>query len=146
MRNIRLVMFPSFPRIRLLSFTSRKIKSILTINHAQQLVRQTVLWEWIVPVNRGVVMMHPQTSDSDESLRESILAIFAADNRTAQMDIRVGVLNGIVHLAGKVACLSERATVEELASQVSGVRGVVNRIEAPGAPSPARTINLELPK
>jgi osmotically-inducible protein OsmY len=103
---------------------------------------------WIVQVDHGVVMMQPQTSGSDESLRESILAIFTADHHAAQMDIRIGVLNGIVHLAGKVASLTERATVEELASRVSGVRGVVNRIEAPGAPSPARTINLdlELPK
>jgi osmotically-inducible protein OsmY len=97
-------------------------------------------------MDHGAVMMKPHPAGSDESLRESLLAIFAADHHTAQMDIRVGVLSGIVHLAGKVASLSDRARVEELASQVSGVRGVVNRIEAPGAPSPTRTVNLELPK
>jgi osmotically-inducible protein OsmY len=58
--------------------------------------------------------------------------------------LRVGVLNGIVHLAGAVDSLPDRAAAEELASQAAGVRGVVNRIETPGAPSPAREINLEL--
>ena len=59
-------------------------------------------------------------------------------------NLRVGVLNGIVHLAGVVDSLPERGAAEELAGQVPGVRGVVNRIEAPGAPSPAREINLDL--
>jgi hypothetical protein len=40
--------------------------------------------------------------------------------------------------------LPERGATEELAGQAPGVRGVVNRIEAPGAPSPAREINLDL--
>jgi osmotically-inducible protein OsmY len=80
----------------------------------------------------------------DERLRLAILATFAADSRTASADLRVGVLNGIVHLAGMVDFLVVRAAAEELAGQVGGVRGVVNRIEAPGAPSPAREINLDL--
>lgn len=83
-------------------------------------------------------------SISDQNLRAEILAIFTADARIAYADIRVGVLSGIVHLAGEVDFLEQRAAAEELASQVSGVRGVVNRIEAPGAPSPAREINLDL--
>jgi hypothetical protein len=37
-----------------------------------------------------------------------------------------------------------RFAAEEFARQMPGVRGVVNRIEAPGAPSPAREINLDL--
>jgi osmotically-inducible protein OsmY len=83
-------------------------------------------------------------SNLDESLRAAIFAAFAADDRTANADLRVGVLNNIVHLAGIVASLPERLAAEELAGQVPGVRGVVNRIEAPGAPSPAREINLNL--
>jgi osmotically-inducible protein OsmY len=80
----------------------------------------------------------------DETLREAILTAFAADNRIASNNLRVGVLNSIAHLAGKVDVLSKRDLAEALAQQVPGIRGVVNRIECPGAPSPARTVNLDL--
>jgi osmotically-inducible protein OsmY len=89
-------------------------------------------------------MAHSQTLSSDESLRAAILLLFAADARTASADLRVGVLNGIAHLAGIVPSLNVRDAAEELAKSVCPVRGVVNRIEAPGAPSPARTVNLTL--
>jgi osmotically-inducible protein OsmY len=85
-------------------------------------------------------------STQDESQRMAILVMFAADKRTACAGLRVGVLNGIVHLAGAVNSRAQRAAAEEIARQVRGVRGVVNRIEAPGAPDPARTINLGLKK
>lgn len=89
--------------------------------------------------------MQPADSDQgDEDLRTAVLAAFMANSRIASLDLRVGVLNGIVHLAGKVDSLEKRRSAEEIAGRVPGVRGVVNRIEAPGAPSPARTINLEL--
>lgn len=80
----------------------------------------------------------------DETLREAILNAFAADNVAAFTNLRVGVLNGIAHLAGKVDSLEKRNAAEEIAKLVPGVRGVVNRIESPGGPSPARTINLNL--
>jgi len=83
-------------------------------------------------------------SQSDEDIRVAILAVLAADERTAAADLRLGVLNGIVHLAGEFDSLARRAAVEELALCVEGVRGVVNRIAAPGAPDPARTIDLYL--
>ena len=89
--------------------------------------------------------MQPAHSDQqDEDLRSAILAEFMADSRIASYDLRVGVLNGIAHLAGNVNSLDQRRLAEEIAGQVPGVRGVVNRIEAPGAPSPARMINLDL--
>jgi osmotically-inducible protein OsmY len=88
--------------------------------------------------------MNQNPSIPDENLRTAILAIFAAGSRAESADLRVGVLNGIVHLGGRVGSLAERAATEELARQLPGVRGVVNRIEAPGAPSPAREINLDL--
>ena len=80
----------------------------------------------------------------DEILRYAILAVFDTDEQIAGENLRVGVLNSFAHLAGKVDTLSKRALAEELANQVPGIRGVVNRIESPGAPSPARTINLDL--
>ena len=74
---------------------------------------------------------------SDESLRKAILARLADDPRTAFTNLRVGVLNGIAHLAGIVTSLETRIVAAELVGEITGVRGVVNRIEAPGAPSPA---------
>ena len=87
-------------------------------------------------------MTTPSASTLDENLRAEILSRFAADERTAGANLRVGVLNGIVHLAGAVASIETRILAAELAEEVAGVRGLVNRIEAPGAPSPSRTINL----
>ncbi len=81
---------------------------------------------------------------SDECLRIEVLAALAAEKRIASGGLHVGVLHGIVHLAGQVATLLERSAAEETAGRVPGVRGVVNRIDAPGAPSPARQINLDL--
>jgi osmotically-inducible protein OsmY len=80
----------------------------------------------------------------DEDLRQAVRSRLAADPRTAQANLRLGVLNGIAHLAGQAESLLVRQAAEEIARSVPDVRGVVNRIEAPGAPSPARTIDLEL--
>jgi osmotically-inducible protein OsmY len=88
--------------------------------------------------------MQQDLNNSDENLRAKILALLTVGNQTASADLRVGVLNSIVHLAGTVNSLQERAAIEELVGRLPGVRGVVNRIEAPGAPSPAREINLNL--
>ena len=76
-------------------------------------------------------------------LRETILVAFAADTCLTSVKIRVGVLNGFVHLAGIVDSLKTRKVAEEIVRQIPGIRGIVNRIEAPGAPSPARTIHLD---
>lgn len=86
--------------------------------------------------------MQASLPNSDESLRATILAAFAANEPIASAGLRVGVLNGIVHLAGSVDTLEKRAAAEELVSRSPGVRAVVNRIDAPDAPSPARTIHL----
>ena len=80
----------------------------------------------------------------DENLYKIILARFADDMSPEFAGLRVGILNGVVHLAGVVATPEARILAAELAGSVPGVRGVVNRIEAPGAPPPARTINLDL--
>ena len=81
---------------------------------------------------------------TDDRLRALILAALEADKRTVRQDLHIGVLNGIAHLAGTVRTLRERSYIEMLARAVPGVRGVANRIAAPGAPSPGREINLDL--
>jgi osmotically-inducible protein OsmY len=86
--------------------------------------------------------MCPPPSPSDEDLRAAILAAFTVDAHTASAELRVGVLNGIAHLTGKATSLEVRNAAEGLAKNMRGLRGVVNRIEAPGAPSPARRIDI----
>lgn len=81
---------------------------------------------------------------SDEKLRQTILNRLARNDQTAFANVRVGVLNGVAHLAGVVTSLDVYITAAEITQSVPGVRGVVNRIEAPGAPRPSRTIHLEL--
>ena len=85
----------------------------------------------------------PQSS-SDDSIRAAILVALKNDVRTAKAELRVGVLYGVAHLAGSVEDLATRSAVEELTWCIEGVRGVANRIEAPGAPSSAREITLDL--
>ncbi|MCZ7549608.1 MAG: BON domain-containing protein [Anaerolineales bacterium] len=86
--------------------------------------------------------MSIQPVNPDEKLRAAILSRFAADDRTAYASLRVGVLNGIVHLAGVVNSIETRILAAELAEETEGVRGVVNRIEAPGAAVSSRSIQL----
>lgn len=89
-------------------------------------------------------MTNAPDQNTDEKLRTAILSRFAMDERIAYANLRVGVLNGIAHLAGAVTSNEIRIIAAQLAEAETGVLGVVNRIEAPGAPSPARTINLKL--
>ena len=89
-------------------------------------------------------MDQPILPNRDDELRASILTVFETDSSLSSDKLRVGVLNNIVHLAGTVESLEKRKTAEDIAKQVPGVRGVVNRIESPDAPSPARTVNLNL--
>lgn len=93
-----------------------------------------------------IPMMLPETDPTvDGQLRARIMQALAQDERTLALEIRLGVLSGFAHLAGKVPSLELRALTESIVSGVPGVRGVANRIEAPGAPSPARTVNLSPP-
>jgi osmotically-inducible protein OsmY len=87
--------------------------------------------------------MDGSSTSPDEQLRAAILAALAADELTAHANLRVGVLNSMAHLAGEAGSLVVRSAAEDLAGRTPGVRGVVNRIEAPGAPSPARPIYLK---
>ncbi|MBN1666647.1 MAG: BON domain-containing protein [Anaerolineales bacterium] len=83
---------------------------------------------------------------SDEELRTALLARLAEDDRLDQAALRVGVLSGIAHLAGQLDSLAAWQAAAEIAASLAGVRAVVNRIEAPGAPSPARIVDLILPE
>lgn len=90
--------------------------------------------------------MSPDDADIslDEELREAVLKALKDDESTANLDLRVGVLNAIVHLGGNAASEDLWYRAEQIVESIPGVRGVVNRIEAPGAPNPARPVNLNL--
>lgn len=96
------------------------------------------------PVFLVDMMTESHAPSSDDKLRTALLARLAADARLAQTTLRVGVLNNIAHLAGQADSLAVWQAAAEIAAELPGVRGVVNRIEAPGAPNPARAIHLHL--
>ncbi len=88
-------------------------------------------------------MLNSETTLSDQELRKRIYQAFAAEEQLRRCHLRVGVAGGFVHLAGKVSTLSLYTLAEKLAKSIAGVKGVINRIEAPGAPSPSRVIHLD---
>ncbi|MDL1945059.1 BON domain-containing protein [Chloroflexi bacterium CFX2] len=55
-------------------------------------------------------------------MRAVIPSSLATDNRTAFANLRVGVLNGIAHLAGVVNSIETRILAAELAEDVPGIR------------------------
>lgn len=89
-------------------------------------------------------MTEETTQNLDERMRKAVLKSLAADDSSSFGGVRVGVLNGIVHLGGVAPTLEIRLKAVELAERVPNVRGIVNRIDAPGAPPPARTVNINL--
>ena len=86
----------------------------------------------------------PEAPATDELLRLSVLQALAQDEQTAALGLRVGVLNAVAHLGGAAPSHKQWLLAETIAASVPGVRGVVNRIEAPDAPSPVRTIDIRM--
>lgn len=82
--------------------------------------------------------------DPDDVPRAAVLFVLSANGQNSAAGFCVGVVNDVVHLAGSAGSLEIRAAAEEYARNVPGGRGLVNRIDAPGAPSPTRIINLDL--
>jgi hypothetical protein len=63
----------------------------------------------------------PETNpNSDEQLRTRIIQALTLDERTAALDLRVGVLNEIAHLAGQAPSLNIWNLTERI---VLGVQG-----------------------
>jgi osmotically-inducible protein OsmY len=81
---------------------------------------------------------------TDECLRGVVLLALSNDADLAPLDLRVGVLNGIVHLCGSAPTLALWESAGRVAGTVPGVRAVINRVCSPGAPHPIRTIHLDL--
>jgi osmotically-inducible protein OsmY len=81
----------------------------------------------------------------DETVRLEILKELTKSLPHAS-NLRVGVMGGVAHLGGKLSNRNEWELAEAIAQSVFGVRGVVNRIEAPDAPAPGRKIDLDFIK
>jgi len=89
-------------------------------------------------------MTQENPTSFDQQLRQTVLEHLATCQPDGLEDLHVGVMNGIVHLAGQAQTVENRQRAASLVEQIPGVRGVVNRIDAPGAPSPGRTIHLDI--
>ncbi|PWH12751.1 MAG: hypothetical protein DDG59_15385 [Anaerolineae bacterium] len=87
-------------------------------------------------------MSNPEADLSDQELRQHVVQVLAADEQLRHYSLRIGVASGFVHLGGKLSSLEGYERVEALVRNLPGVKGVINRIQAPGAPSPARVIHL----
>lgn len=83
-------------------------------------------------------------SRADRQLRDEVRQRLFQNEQTAPYGFRIGVLNAIVHLAGEAPSVDIWELAGKIVAQAPGVRGVVNRIAAPGAPEPARTIHISL--
>lgn len=81
--------------------------------------------------------------DLEENIRSKVQGLLAEPEYSCY-EIQVGVENGIVHLAGSVPDQTMRDQIEFEIGKISGVRGIANRISAPGSPLPGRTIDLNL--
>ncbi len=83
-------------------------------------------------------------SKIDQDIRDKVYQELCSNQLTFRNTIRIGVLNAVVHLAGEASDLETWNKIQRVAEKIPGVRGVVNRIEAPGAPEPTRRIDLQL--
>ena len=79
----------------------------------------------------------------DERLRAEVLQALSRDADMAPLNLRVGVLNAVVHLCGSAPGLALWERAGRVAGEIPGVRGVVNRVWAPEAPLPTRTIHID---
>lgn len=91
------------------------------------------------------MLTRPTRRPEDLVLRSTVLSVFAADDQLSDRGLRVGVQNGYAHLGGRLPTLELRARTATLVAAIPGVQGVVNRIMAPGAPSPVRAVDLCVP-
>jgi hypothetical protein len=86
----------------------------------------------------------PIHESGDLALRDAVLKTFTEDHALRDFKLRVGVSNGYAHLGGSLPSIEMRTRAAQLCLRVQGVRAVVNRITAPGAPNPARAAQLEM--
>lgn len=80
-----------------------------------------------------VELMHERT---DADIAEDLRLAFKMDNRVPADSIKVTVSNGWVTLEGTVNHHFQKAEAENLARELTGVRGITNKIEVTPSASP----------
>jgi osmotically-inducible protein OsmY len=68
----------------------------------------------------------------DEALADAIRRELREDALTTDLQIDVQVENGVAHLRGRVAGLDDAEAAQEVASQVPGVRDVIDELDVAG--------------
>jgi osmotically-inducible protein OsmY len=68
---------------------------------------------------------------TDDDLRLAVAGALARDPRTSSFRFRVDSFRGTIHLFGNVGAPEARLAAEEVATEVTGVRGVVSRLTTP---------------
>jgi osmotically-inducible protein OsmY len=82
----------------------------------------------------GTTACQDRSVTSDAELSEQVRNRIEADRDLAAYDLDVSADDGVVTLSGSVARADQRDAAEQLARDVAGVGGVVNRLDvaAPG--------------
>ena len=65
----------------------------------------------------------------DTNITATVKAKLAAEKVSTLTRIEVDTIRGVVHLTGIVDTAAQRARAEQIASQVGGVRSVVNNLQ-----------------
>lgn len=68
----------------------------------------------------------------DEAIADAVRAALKQDAATTDLQIKVAVLRGIVHLRGTVADLDDAENAEEVARRVEGIVDVVEELQVTG--------------
>jgi len=81
-------------------------------------------------VNRLEVVL-PQPAHPDDEIYRNVRHAIETDPQVKRYDVKVGVLNGTVYLAGPVDTVFARAKIANLAGAVPGVVQVANALTVP---------------
>lgn len=85
-----------------------------------------------VALGSGCVALTGETvgqNIDDTNLTATVKAKLVADKASNLTRVEVNTTRGVVHLTGVVENAAQRARAEQIASQVSGVKSVVNNLQ-----------------
>lgn len=74
-------------------------------------------------------LIYEQISEHDQMLTRTIQQKIRSHTEILNPNVSVRIQNGLVKLYGKIATYEERATIEALVTNISGVKEVINHLE-----------------